>query len=195
MSSIAKAGQHYLAVTTSVLKNKHVTSNTTSDPIVDLHHRLVTMEYSNNGRVAGLIETPAPGVHEVVGGVQVLMGRGFAGDHPEKSFWKGAYIPGREVSACAAEMLALFGIAPSVVGDNLITHGIALHALQPGQRVQVGEVVLARSHRDHRPCDTFRERTSDAAFRLAARGFRGALFVVEKAGMIRQGDNVTLLDV
>src|SRR5690606_41382155 len=68
-----------------------------------IYHRLVTMEYSNNGRVAGLIETPAPGVHEVVGGVQVLMGRGFAGDHPEKSFWKGAYIPGREVSACAAE--------------------------------------------------------------------------------------------
>ena len=159
---------------------------------VDPADRLVALRYSSNPAVAGLFETPEPGVHVERDSVQVVEGRGFTGDHAEKSFWRGAYVPGREVSACSIEVLLHIGAEPAAVGDNLITRGIDLQSLRPGQRLEIGDVLLARSDRPHRPCATFRDRTSEAAFELAAHGYRGALFIVLRGGTISTGDPIAV---
>ncbi|HEX7072060.1 MAG TPA: MOSC domain-containing protein [Rhodothermales bacterium] len=169
-------------------------SKSATAQIVDLRDRLVALRYAGNGDVAALFETPASGVHLARETVEVVIGRGFAGDHPEKSFYRGAYVPGREVSACASEVLAAMNVDPAVVGDNLVTRGIDLCALESGQTLEIGEVVLQRSDREHRPCATFRERTSPEAFDAAALGYRGALFVVVRGGRINVGDSIRVLD-
>lgn len=151
--------------------------------------RLRTVRYPGNGKVAHLVETPSPGVHAVRSAVEVVVGRGFAGDHERKSYYRGRYVEGREVSAVASEVLEVLGIEPVVVGDNLITAGVDLARLEPGDRLCFGEVVLRRSEREHRPCTVFRDRTSQEAFEVVSRErFRGALFVVERGGMLRTGE-------
>ena len=168
-------------------------TNLASQRKVDPADRLVALEYAGDANVAGLFETPTSGLHLLRSSVEVVEGRGFTGDHAQKSFWRGAYVPGREVSACAIEVLEVLEVEPSVVGDNLLTRGIDLRTVAPGECLAVGEVVLERSAKEHRPCKTFRDRTSDEAFRLAAQGFRGALFLVQKGGRIALGDRIRRL--
>lgn len=141
--------------------------------------------------VAHLVETPEPHRHVEREEVDIIAGRGFAGDHDKKSFYRGAYVPGREVSAISLEVLRVFGVDPVVVGDNLITSGVDLSALEAGSILRIGDVVLERSWRVHRPCIHFRNRTSAEAFAAAARaGVRGALFVVREGGRIRRGQPI-----
>lgn len=142
------------------------------------------------GRVHRLVETPRPHRHVSRDTARAIPGRGFMGDHAKKSFYKGAFVPGREVSAIAWEVLQTFGVDPVVIGDNLITEGFDLMALEAGDTVQVGDdTVLERSRRPHNPCIAFRERTSPEAFAASSQGrYRGALFVVRRSGMIRCGD-------
>ncbi len=152
------------------------------------------LSWGKRGRVAALIETPQPHRHVMRTTVQVIKGKGFAGDHEKKSFYRGALVPGREVTAISAEVLRTLGIAHHVVGDNLITEGIDLALLEPDDSLEVGEVLLRRSERPHRPCRTFRDRTSPEAFAVVARyGYRGALFVVEREGTITVGDPLTIV--
>lgn len=153
-----------------------------------LFREIAGLRLGRTGRVAALVETPGPHRHVERDRVEVLVGRGFAGDHPRKSFYRGRLQAGREVSAVALEVLRLFRVAPDVTGDNLVTEGIDLAALAEGDAVHAGEVVLERSPRDHRPCTTFRDRTSPEAFAAAGRGHRGALFVVRRGGTLRRGD-------
>lgn len=156
--------------------------------------RLVAHPWSDNGSVAMLVETPEPHEHVAREAVEVVEGQGFAGDHARKSFYRGALVPGREVSAISLEVLSVCGVDdPLVVGDNLITTDIGLHLLTPGDRVQVGTVVLARSPQPHQPCTVFRDRTSPEAFAVVSRGFRGALFTVERGGTLRYGDPIRVL--
>lgn len=141
--------------------------------------------------VAYLVETPDPHRHALREKVEVVLGRGFAGDHEKKSFYRGKYVPGREVSAVAVEVLDVLGVEPITVGDNLITRGVDLAALQEGDRLYIGDVVLERSWKEHRPCITFRNRTSPEAFAVASQdGYRGALFVVREGGNIRCDDAI-----
>jgi MOSC domain-containing protein YiiM len=142
------------------------------------------------GTVAMLVETPRPHEHVAREEVTVVPARGFAGDHGRKSFYLGKYVPGREVSAVALDTLRVLGVDPVVVGDNLITDGFDLAALESGDRMRVGEsVILARSPRAHRPCSVFRERTSPEAYAVVReQRHRGALFVVEAGGTVRVGD-------
>ncbi len=143
------------------------------------------------GTVALLVETPRPHEHVARDAVTAVPGKGFAGDHGRKSFYLGKHVPGREVSAVALDTLRVLGVAPLVVGDNLITEGFDLAALEPGDRVRVGEAVLVRSEREHRPCSVFRERTSAEAFAVVRQArYRGALFIVEEGGVIRTGDAI-----
>jgi MOSC domain-containing protein YiiM len=153
------------------------------------------LELSNAGRIALLVETPQPHRHATPDVVRAVPGRGFSGDHARKSFYKGAFVPGREVSAIAQEVLDVIGAEPSVIGDNMITDGFDLMALEPGDRVQVGrDVILERSRRPHSPCVAFRERTSPEAFAAVSQDrFRGALFVVRRPGTIRLGDAIERL--
>lgn len=169
-------------------------SKPSGDRFVDTRDCLVAVRFSGNGTVAALFETPEPGLHVGLQSVDVVAGKGFAGDHAQKSHWRGAYVPGREVSACAIEVLEALGVDPGVVGDNLVTRGLDLRSLKPGQHIAAGEVLLQRSEREHRPCATFRDRTSDRAFEIAAEGHRGALFVVLRGGQLRRGDAIRLVN-
>lgn len=154
---------------------------------------LEAVEWGREGRVAMLVETPVPHRHVRRDEVVVVEGKGFSGDHPEKSFYKGEYVPGREVSAISAEVLRILGVDPVVIGDNLITEGVDLGMLEEGDLVEVGDVLLERSPRAHRPCRTFRNRTSGEAFAAVSRDrYRGALFAVRGGGTIREGDMVRL---
>lgn len=147
--------------------------------------------WSGKGRVHRLVETPEPKQHVYRTQVEAVRGKGFAGDHERKSFYKGAHVPGREVSAISIELLRIFGVDSLVIGDNLITEGINLAALQEGDLLEIGDVVLRRSYREHRPCSLFLSRTSAEAYTLCREhGQRGALFLVEKGGVINQGDSI-----
>ncbi|MDX1530428.1 MAG: sulfurase [Rhodothermales bacterium] len=151
---------------------------------------LAAQPWGEAGRVALLVATPRPKEHVAQEAVRVVPGKGLVEDHRRKSFYLGKHVPGREVSAIALETCRTLGVDPVLVGDNLITEGLDLAELEPGDRVRVGEeVVLARSWREHRPCSVFRQRTSAEAFAVVRqRRLRGALFVVERAGAIRMGD-------
>lgn len=155
--------------------------------------QLSSVEWKPTGRVALLVETPVPHRHAPRTEVTAIVGKGFAGDHEKKSFYKGEYVPGREVTAISLEVLDVLGVDPVVVGDNLITEGINLSALSAGDVVEIGEVILERSEKAHRPCRTFRARSSPEAFAVVSReGYRGALFVVREGGRIRMDDEITL---
>lgn len=152
-------------------------------------NHLVALPFSRYGRVAMLVETPEPGRHESRSEVTAVPGKGFAGDHGRKSFYKGQYVPGREVTAVSLEVLRVLGADPLTVGDNLITEGLDLAALEVGDTVTAGDVILERSPREHRPCALFRDRTSQLAFEAVSRDrYRGALFVVKQGGVLRIGD-------
>jgi MOSC domain-containing protein YiiM len=158
--------------------------------------RIDRLDLGATGTAALLVETPEPGERAVRQSVTAVPGKGFAGDHARKSFYKGRHVPGREVSAMSLDVLRILGVDPVVVGDNLITEGFDLAALEPGDRVAVGEeVILARSKRPHQPCTVFRDRTSPEAFAVVSRErHRGALFVVYRGGTIRQGDALRRMD-
>lgn len=165
------------------------------DRAASFRERLDTLDVGPRGRVACLVETPRPHEHVVQESVRLIPGRGCAGDHDRKSFYKGRYVPGREVSAITKEVLDVLGVDPVVVGDNLITTGIDLAVLRPGDRVCIGDVVLERSRRRHLPCTVFRDRTSPEAFAaLDGDRHRGALFVVRTAGTIHRDDRIEPVD-
>jgi hypothetical protein len=153
--------------------------------------RLDGLDLGDEGRVRMLVETPVPHQHVDREEVELVPGRGCAGDHDRKSFYKGKFVPGREVSAMAGEVLDVLGVDPIVVGDNLITEGLDLAALDPGDRLQVGTAVIERSRVPHRPCTVFRDRTSPEAFAaLDGPRHRGALFVVRRAGTVEVGGQI-----
>lgn len=164
------------------------------EKVDELLARLAEIRWSPEGCVAGLVETPEPHRHVLRDEVFAIEGRGFAGDHGRKSFYRGSYVPGREVTAISLDVLDVLGVDPIVVGDNLITQGIDLARLNEGDVVRVGEVELERTSRPHRPCMTFRDRTSPEAFAVVSRdGYRGALFNVRRGGTIRKGDAIVVV--
>ena len=180
-------------------KFTHVTDTRAYRPI-DYHEGMRTAEdilsaisrgpFGLEGSVAYLVEKPEPGVHRAAERVSVEAGSGFTNDHARKSFWKGKVIPGREVTAASIEALRAMGASPDLPGDNLITRGIDLSALRAGDKLVIGEVTLRRGPAEHKPCALFKTRLGDAAFRAAAAGQRGALFVVEQGGEIGVGDPI-----
>lgn len=159
----------------------------------DILSAISASQFAREGSVAYLVEKPEPGVHRVAERVTVQAGLGFNNDHARKSFWKGKIIPGREVTAASIEALRAMGASPDLPGDNLITRGIDLSALGAGDVLLIAEVILRRSPATHKPCALFRTRLGDAAFRAAANGQRGALFVVEQGGEIQVGDPIRVV--
>lgn len=163
------------------------------DRTFELQETLSALRFDAEPAVVDLVEKSAPGVHARRAEVDVTP-RGFAGDHPRKSWWRGEEVPGRDVTAITSEVLEALGVESDVPGDNLITRGVDLGQLQPGDRLMIGDVVLRRSGKPHRPCDVFARRTSREAMRaVAATDTRGALFVVEKPGRVRAGDSIRVI--
>jgi len=162
----------------------------------ELKKTLIGLTYGELARVHALIEKPGPGIHSIVTSVDVLEEQGFRGDHPKKDWWRGKRVSDREVTAMAVEVIEALRIGIALPGDNLITEGVDLGALKPGDRLIIGSVVLRRSQKDHRPCDTFGRRATTQAQELVGElGLRGALFAVEERGRIECGDRVTVVSV
>lgn len=158
---------------------------------MDLTNTLKSLHYSNKGRVVGLVEKPGPGIHASRRQVDVMAGKGCKGDHQLKDYWKGERISGREITMFSAEVGRALGVDPVVVGDNIISEGIDLSKLNAGDKLAVGEVILRRSEKNHRPCDLFEKRVSKAAREaVLENNMRGALFYVEKGGEIKVGDSI-----
>jgi MOSC domain-containing protein YiiM len=152
--------------------------------------RLVRSAFGENGTVEQLVISPRPGEHRVVDEILVVTGVGVLGDHDRKQVWRGARVPGREISAINAEVLDALGIPPAAPGDNLIIRGVDLRAIPPGMILLIGDLPLRRTAAAHRPCRLFWDRTSGISFRIAAQGWRGALFDALTKGTIRAGDPV-----
>lgn len=159
--------------------------------------KLDSLRLGDVGSVAMLVAKPAPGVHEPRESVFVEAGFGFVGDHPLKSHWRGALVPGREVTAISIEVAMLLGFDPLTPGDNLVTSGFDLRSVKPGDRITIGtDVVLERSPARHKPCLLFRERTSVLAFDIArGHNYRGALFTVLAGGRVAVGDPIARASV
>ena len=152
--------------------------------------RLEKTAFGESGTVELLVVSPRPGEHRIVDEIHVIPGVGVLGDHDGKQVWRGARVPGREISAINAEVLEALGIPPAAPGDNLIIRGIDLRAIPPGMILLIGDLPVRRTAAAHRPCRLFRDRTSGIAFQIAARGWRGALFDALTKGTIRAGDPV-----
>lgn len=176
--------------------NQNLHQETATSPVdraSALEKTLSSLHFDAEPEVVDLIEKSAPGVHARRTAVEVGS-RGFTGDHSRKSWWRGKEVPGRDVTAITAEVLDALGIESDVPGDNLITRGVNLGRIEPGDRLMLGDVVLRRSAKPHRPCDVFARRTSIEAMRaVAVTDTRGALFVVEKPGLIRTGDPIRVV--
>ena len=163
--------------------------------VEELLEKLNAVRWSLEPAVSFLVETPEPHRHALRERVEVVAGRGFSGDNAKKSFYKGKYVPGREVSAIALEVLQILGVEPQTPGDNLITEGVDLGSLRSGDRLRIGEVILERSDRRHRPCMTFRARTSPEAYAaVSCSDHRGALFNVVQGGTIGVRDRIEFVN-
>jgi MOSC domain-containing protein YiiM len=157
----------------------------------DLIEQLTALKYSGSARVVGLIEKPGPGIHATRLSVDVEAGKGFTGDHPRKDIWRGKRIPGREITMFSAEVAEALSVDPVVIGDNIVSRGLDLSSIEAGDVLRVGEVVLRRSEKAHRPCDLFARRASqDAMEAVRETGTRGALFYVLMGGTICIDDNI-----
>jgi MOSC domain-containing protein YiiM len=109
--------------------------------------------------------------------------------------------PDQAVYAYAAEDLAFWAaelgqdVRPGGVGENLTVSGVDCTGAVLGERWQVGEAVLqVRSART--PCRVFAgfRGVPDLVKRFIAAGRPGAYLAVERSGLVRAGDVVTLLD-
>ena len=89
------------------------------------------------------------------------------------------------------ETLALLGLEPGMVKENVTTVGLRLSELLPGQRLQVGEAVFEVTG----PCEPCRRMEEiRPGLQRELRGRRGVLCRVVRGGRIRQGDPIGLLE-
>ncbi len=160
----------------------------------NLISRLSALKWNGSAKVDSLVQKPAVGMHALVDVAHVVAGKGFDGDHTKKDWWKGERVPGREVTAITREVLDALGAGPEVPGDNIVTKGVDLKSLQVGQLVRIGNVILRRADKIHRPCDLFARRISqEAKEAVLALQLRGALFHVEQGGTIQKGDPIQVM--
>ena len=104
--------------------------------------------------------------------------------------------PGDQVSMMNVEVAARIANGQSIAlfGDNLFTDlDIRTSALPEGAQLRIGGAVLQVSATPHVPCDRFRSRFGDAAFRRTARDIRlrGVYLTVVEGGTIAIGDPVS----
>jgi len=159
-----------------------------------LLERLDALVYSGPARVHALVAKPAVGMHVLHDHLELEAGHGSTSDHKQKDWWKDKRIPEREFTAITKEVLDALGATAVTSGDNLVTEGVDLRALKPGQRIRIGDVVLRRAVKDHRPCHLFERRTSEAGRKAVSDlNLRGALFAVETGGVISAADSIEVM--
>lgn len=96
----------------------------------------------------------------------------------------------RQVLLMDLETLEALALRPGAVRENITLQGVPLHALRPGDRLQIGEAVLEIT-KACAPCARMDE--IRPGLQEALRGRRGMLARVLQSGWIRRGDPVRWL--
>jgi MOSC domain-containing protein YiiM len=96
----------------------------------------------------------------------------------------------RQVLLMDAETLAEMDLHPGQVKENILTQGLDVRGLAPGQRLRIGEALLEVTI-PCTPCRMFEAIRS--GLEAAMRGKRGMLCRVIADGVIRLGDAIDLV--
>jgi MOSC domain-containing protein YiiM len=95
----------------------------------------------------------------------------------------------RQVLLMDRETLEALNLAPGIIRENLTTEGLDVNALQPGQRLKMGEVLLEVSA-ECDPCELME--AIRPGLREALAGKRGMLCRVLNGGTLARGDEITV---
>jgi MOSC domain-containing protein YiiM len=103
--------------------------------------------------------------------------------------------PGDQLSMMNVDVAAAFANGQSIAlfGDNLFTRlDLREASLGAGARLRIGSALVEVSATPHVPCNRFKGRFGDAAFRAAARDvrLRGIYLTVVEGGAIAIGDPI-----
>lgn len=93
----------------------------------------------------------------------------------------------RQVLLMDQETLDALALWPGAVRENITVRGFPLHAVRPGDRLQIGEAIMEVTQ-PCTPCGRMDELRP--GLREALRGRRGMLARVLQGGRIRRGDAV-----
>jgi MOSC domain-containing protein YiiM len=106
------------------------------------------------------------------------------------------------VYAYAEEDAAFFArelgrdVPPGLFGENVTTRGVDVTGAVIGERWRVGEQLLLEATAPRTPCGTFERRMGLTGWqdRFREHGAPGAYFRVVRAGVIRQGDAIEVVE-
>lgn len=159
---------------------------------------------SNNGTLEAIVIRPAENQRIELKECQISRESGVQGDKWSKECWltlpDGSPHPDVQISITNARSIALIARERDkwpLVGDNLyIDFDISEENLPPGQKVQIGSVVIEISDTANIGCKKFAERYGKEAARFvsSAEGqrlrLRGLFARVLQDGVVSVGDNV-----
>jgi len=97
----------------------------------------------------------------------------------------------RQVLLMDAETLEELGLHPGEVKENIVTRGLDVRGLRPGQRLRIGAAVLEITV-PCGPCKRLEE--IRAGLKQEMRGRRGMLCRVVEGGRIRAGDSILTME-
>lgn len=89
------------------------------------------------------------------------------------------------------ETLAMLGLAPGDVRENVTTKGLNLTGMLPGQKLALGREIILRLSKPCAPCSRMDELRPGLQQELEGR--RGMLAVVERGGTVAVGDSARAL--
>ncbi len=96
----------------------------------------------------------------------------------------------RQVLLMDSETLAEMDLHPGQVKENVLTQGLNVRALTPGQRLRIGEVLLQVTI-PCTPCNMFE--AIRPGLEAEMRGKRGMLCRVLEGGLMRLGDPIKVM--
>jgi MOSC domain-containing protein YiiM len=98
----------------------------------------------------------------------------------------------RQILLMDRETLEVLELQPGIIRENITTEGLNVNGLQPGEILQIGEVVLEIT-KPCTPCGLMEK--IRPGLRREIRGRRGMLCRVKQGGMIRLGDAIARVAV
>jgi len=97
----------------------------------------------------------------------------------------------RQVLAMSADDVEHFGLNPGDSRENLVISGLDVMALQPGDRLRLGESAVIEATFSCNSCHSLDEVRQGLQEEMHGR--RGMLFRVLEGGVVQPGDKVSLL--
>ncbi|HET7107036.1 MAG TPA: MOSC domain-containing protein [Candidatus Acidoferrum sp.] len=98
----------------------------------------------------------------------------------------------RQVLLMDRETLDAFELTPGIVRENVTTEGLEVNALEIGQRLKVGEAELQVSAVCD-PCEQIE--ALRPGLQAEMQGRRGMLCKVVRGGLLRQGDEIVVMQM